>query len=111
MADPQPLNCPVARTASVIGNRWTALILRDLLKNDGVRRYQDLLDSLVGIAPNTLSERLKALEANGLVERRFYEQRPPRAEYVLTALGWELGKVIKAMRDFGERHPEFASEG
>ena len=100
-------SCPVARTAVVIGNKWTALILRDLLLHEGVRRYQDLMDSLAGIAPNTLSERLKALEAAGVVERRFYEAHPPRAEYVLTDLGRDLGRVVVAMRNFGEKHPAF----
>ena len=100
-------SCPVARTAAVIGNKWMALILRDLLQNGGVRRYQDFMDSLAGIAPNTLSERLKALETAGVVERRFYETHPPRAEYVLTDLGRDLGRVVLAMRQFGEKHPAF----
>jgi len=108
MLGPNAANCPVARTASVIGARWTALILRDLLLHEGVRRYHELLESLTGIAPNTLSERLKALEAAGVIERRFYERHPPRAEYVLTSLGKDLGAVIRAMRTFGETHPDFA---
>jgi DNA-binding HxlR family transcriptional regulator len=95
--------CPVARTANIVGTPWTALILRDLILK-GTCRYQELLDSLQGIAPNTLSERLKMLEANGIVERRFYEQHPPRAEYVLTPKGRELGPIIRAMREWGERH-------
>jgi DNA-binding HxlR family transcriptional regulator len=109
MSEPTRTNCPVARTASVIGNKWSALILRDLLLHDGVRRYQDLMDSLVGIASNTLSERLKALEASGAIERRFYEKHPPRAEYVLTERGRELGRVIRAMREFGEKYPDFGT--
>ena len=96
-------HCPVARTASILGTPWTALILRDLILK-GVCRYQELLDALTGIAPNTLSERLKMLELHGIVERRFYEQHPPRAEYVLTPKGRELGPVIRAMRDWGEKH-------
>ena len=83
------------------------MILRDLLMNGGVRRYQELIESLDGIAPNTLSDRLKTLEAAGVVERRFYGQHPPRAEYVLTELGHDLGRVVRAMRDFGEKYPEF----
>ena len=109
MPEPIPMDCPVARTAQVIGNKWSALILRDFLMNGGVRRYQELMESLTGIAPNTLSERLKALEAARAIERRFYEKHPPRAEYVLTALGRDLGRVIAAMRDFGERYPEFGA--
>lgn len=96
-------SCPVARTANILGMPWTALLLRDLLLK-GVCRYQEMLESLKGIAPNTLSERLKMLESNGIVERRFYEQHPPRAEYVLTPKGRELGPIIRAMADWGQKH-------
>ena len=96
-----PLECPVARTLDAIGARWTPLILRDLLLH-GARRFQDLQDSLEGIAPTTLSDRLKTLERHGIVERRFYMQHPPRAEYVLTRKGLDLGPVVRAMRDWGE---------
>lgn len=95
--------CPVARTASIVGTRWTALILRDLLVH-GNCRFQDLQASVTGIAPNTLSDRLKKLEAAGIVERRFYEQHPPRAEYVLTDKGRALGPIIQAMRDWGNAY-------
>ena len=77
--------------------------MRDLLLNKACR-YQELLDSLAGIAPNTLSDRLKMLEAQGIIERRFYEQHPPRAEYVLTEKGRELGPIVRAMRDWGNKH-------
>ena len=107
MLGPHAANCPVARAASVIGNKWTVLILRDFLMHKGVRRYQELMESLDGIAPNTLSERLKTLEAARVIERRFYERHPPRAEYILTSVGRDLGCVILAMRIFGEKHPEF----
>lgn len=100
-------NCPVARTSNIVGTPWTALILRDLFVN-GACRYQGLLDSLAGIAPNTLSERLKMLESHGIVERRFYEEHPPRAEYILTAKGRELGPIIRAMREWGEKHTDSA---
>jgi DNA-binding HxlR family transcriptional regulator len=95
--------CPVAGTLSVIGSSWTCLIVRDLLLH-GARRFQDLQDSLEGIAPTTLSERLRALEQNGVVERRFYSMSPPRAEYVLTAKGRDLGPIVRAMRDWGRKH-------
>jgi len=79
-------DCPVARTLDLIGQRWTALLLRDLLLH-GPRRFQDFQDSLPGVAPNTLSARLKAMEDDGLVERVLYSERPPRLEYVLTDRG------------------------
>ena len=61
-------------------------------------------DSLKGIAPTTLSERLRSLEENGVVERRFYSMSPPRAEYVLTAKDRELGPIVGAMRDWGRKY-------
>lgn len=105
MIDSRVIKCPVVRTLDVIGARWTPLIMRDLLLH-GVRRFQDLQDSLDGIAPTTLSVRLKTLEEHGIIERRFYTQHPPRAEYVLTNKGRDLGPVIRAMRSWGERYEE-----
>src|ERR1700675_3254171 len=95
--------CPVARTLDIIGERWTILILRDLLLA-GPRKFQDFERSLAGISPNTLSARLKRLEEHGIIERRFYEQHPPRAEYVLTGKGRQLGPVLKALLEWGRQH-------
>ena len=103
MTQSYDLDCPLARTMDVIGERWSVLILRDLLLQ-GPRRFQDFADSLTSASPNTLSARLKTLEAAGLVERHMYSQHPPRAEYRLTQKGRELGPVIKAMRHWGEKH-------
>jgi DNA-binding HxlR family transcriptional regulator len=96
-------DCPVARTLDVIGERWTLLVLRDLLLH-GPRRFQDFQDSMPGLAPNTLSARLKAMETSGLVARRQYSDHPPRLEYHLTDKGKSLGPVVKALRDWGQRH-------
>ena len=95
--------CPVARTLEIIGDRWTILIIRDLLLK-GPRKFVDFELSLAGISPNTLSGRLKTLEEAGLIERRFYEQRPPRAEYVITDKGRELRPTLRALREWGEKH-------
>ncbi len=95
-------DCPVARTLDLIGERWTILILRDLFLQ-GPRRFQDFQESLHGVAPNTLSARLKTLERNGLITRRLYSEHPPRLEYRLTARGKSLGPVVKAMRDWGNQ--------
>jgi len=91
--------CPVARTMEVIGQRWTVLILRDLGR--GIRRYSDILGSLEGIPSNLLSERLKQLEAAGILTRLLYSEHPPRAEYELTAKGKALGPILKAMYRWG----------
>lgn len=94
--------CPVAKSLEVVGDRWTLLIVRDLLR--GTRRFQDLQASLAGIAPNILSDRLKLMERHGLVARRLYSRRPPRAEYALTEKGQGLGLVVGALAAWGSRH-------
>jgi DNA-binding HxlR family transcriptional regulator len=96
--------CPVARTLELVGDRWTLLIVRDLL--GATRRFQDLQTGLPGLAPNILSDRLKLMEEHGLVARRFYSDHPPRAEYVLTPKGRELGLVIGALAAWGSRHAD-----
>jgi DNA-binding HxlR family transcriptional regulator len=97
------LKCPIARTLDIIGDRWTILILRDLVL-EGPRKFQDLEQSLKGISPNTLSARIKTLEQHGIIVRKFYEKHPPRAEYVLTEKGKALGPVLKSLREWGQAH-------
>ena len=75
------MRCPIARTLDIIADSWTILILRYLVVS-GPRRFQDFERSLPGISLNTLSARLKLHRRHGIVERRFDEQHPPRAEYV-----------------------------
>src|SRR5437016_14427904 len=103
MPDTYGLDCPLARTLDIIGERWTILILRDLFL-EGPRKFQDFERSLAAIGPNTLSARLKRLEEHGIVARRFYEQYPPRAEYLLTDKGRQLGPILKALLDWGRKH-------
>jgi DNA-binding HxlR family transcriptional regulator len=95
--------CPVSRTLDVVGDRWTILILRDLMI-DGPRKFMDFQHSFPRISPNTLSDRLKNLEEHGIIERRFYEDHPPRAEYLLTAKGDDLRPVLRALRNWGDKH-------
>jgi DNA-binding HxlR family transcriptional regulator len=92
----------VAKTLEVVGDRWTLLIVRDLLA--GTRRFQDLLESQPGIAPNILSDRLKLMEEHALVTRHFYSDHPPRAEYALTEKGRGLGVVVGALATWGGEH-------
>ena len=68
------------------------------------RRFQDFLASLPGVAPNTLSSRLKTMEDSGLVRRELYNERPTRLEYVLTDKDRSLGPIVKAMREWGTQH-------
>ncbi len=94
------LGCPVARTAELIGNKWTPLIIRDLVK--GEKRFSELERSLRGISPKTLSERLKKLEDASVVNRTCYAEVPPRVEYTLTEKGFALLPVIESMRSYGK---------
>ena len=105
---PYDMRCPIARTLDIVGERWTILILRDLVTG-GPRKFQDFERSLAGISPNTLSSRLKRLEEAGIVERRFYEQHPPRAEYLLTEKGAELRPMLRTLFDWGQRHTQYRS--
>jgi DNA-binding HxlR family transcriptional regulator len=91
--------CSVAATAEIIGAKWTALLLHDL--SEGARRFSELEHSCTGISPRTLSERLRVLESEGIVERHSYAESPPRVEYELTAKGEALLPIIDAMREFG----------
>ena len=92
-------SCAVAACAEVIGAKWTALLVHDL--SEGPRRFSQLERSCAGISPRTLAERLRALEEEGIVERRSYDEHPPRVEYELTAKGAAMLPIIAAMREFG----------
>lgn len=102
MANPDRKNCPILRATNAMGDQWSILILREFFL-EGPRRFQDLQDVL-GVSPNTLSARLKKLEAAGIVARRQYSTNPPRAEYRLTEAGQALGPVMRALRSWGEAH-------
>jgi DNA-binding HxlR family transcriptional regulator len=102
------LPCPIARSLERVGEWWSILILRDAFA--GLTRFDQFQDSL-GVAPNILARRLRALVDNGLLERRRYSERPPRDEYVLTARGHDFRPVMLALLAWGNRHffPEGAS--
>jgi DNA-binding HxlR family transcriptional regulator len=91
--------CPVCNTAEIISGKWTLLVIRDLA--EGCSRFCELERSLEGISPRTLSLRLRALEAEGIVERRTYPEVPPRVEYRLTPKGEALVPLIEEMRNYG----------
>jgi DNA-binding HxlR family transcriptional regulator len=99
---PRRSNCPVACTLEIIGDRWTLLVVRDLLR--GKKRYGEFLESGERIPTNILADRLKILEENGIVEKVLYSERPPRAEYQITEAGRELGEVVKSMYRWGSKH-------
>ncbi len=96
------VQCPVANTLDLVGDRWTLLVVRDLLK--GRTRFSELRESVEGIPPAILTARLRTLEENGLVRRRQYQDRPARFAYQLTAKGHALGVVVGALATWGEQH-------
>jgi DNA-binding HxlR family transcriptional regulator len=93
--------CSVARTLEVLGERWTLLIVRDVLH--GLHRFEEFQSSL-GVARNVLTDRLKRLVEAGILERVEYQQRPRRFEYHLTPVGRELGIVVIGLMQWGDRH-------
>ena len=103
MAKRPAKRCPIARALELVGDRWTLLILRDL-HLEGQQKFHELQDSVDGISPTTLSDRLKVMLANGIIERRFYSDHPPRAEYLMTDKGRGLLPVLKALKTWGEGH-------
>src|SRR5437762_11077599 len=91
--------CPVCATADVVCGKWTLLLVRDLA--EGCSRFCELERSLAGISPRTLSLRLRALEEEGIVERRTYAEVPPRVEYEMTPKGRDLLPIMESMREYG----------
>ena len=94
-------SCSVAACAEIVGAKWTAILVHDL--SEGPRRFSELEHSCCGISPRTLSERLRALEHEGIVVRRSYPESPPRVEYELTEKGEALLPIIDEMRRFGHQ--------
>ncbi len=93
-------HCSLARALEQMGDWWTPLVLRDLFL--GVSRFDDLVEDL-GISRNLLAQRLKALVRAGIVERRAYQERPRRYEYVLGESGRDLVPVLTALTAWGDR--------
>jgi DNA-binding HxlR family transcriptional regulator len=100
--------CPVARAEAIVGDRWTVLVLRELFM--GVRRF-DEIQAQTEATPQMVTARLKRLEADGLVERRPYHQRPLRHEYHLTEKGRAFYPVLMALRAWGETWCKSPDEG
>jgi len=86
----------------VIGDKWTGLIVRDLATE--TQRFSHLQQSLRGISPRTLSERLDRLQACGVITKQVYAEVPPRTEYSLTPKGRDLLPILEAMADWGLKY-------
>lgn len=96
------LDCPVATTINLIGNKWKLLIIRDLL--DGTKRFGELRKSLTGISQRVLTENLRELETDGLLNRKVFAEVPPRVEYSLNKTGQSLLPIISSMANWGTKY-------
>ena len=94
------MTCSIARAVEMVGDRWTEMILREMLL--GSRRF-DELQRLTGASPHILSQRLKRLEAEDILTRNLYSERPPRHDYRLTEKGRDLWPVVVALKTWGDR--------
>jgi DNA-binding HxlR family transcriptional regulator len=95
-------SCPIAGALDIMGDRWTLLVIRDLVL--GKQRYGEFCASSEGIPTNILAERLARLEAAGLVTRVPYQESPPRLHYELTPKGEALKPVLAALGEWGAHH-------
>jgi DNA-binding HxlR family transcriptional regulator len=91
--------CPIIKPTELLGDTWTLLIIKELL--DGPLRFNKIKEKIPEITNRTLSARLKKLCLEGVLERKQYEEIPPRVEYNLTKMGLGLKKVLDAIEDFG----------
>lgn len=95
-------DCPIASTLDLVGDKWTLLILRDMLF--GASRFSDFVNAAEGIKRNILADRLKRLTENGLVSRVPYQDNPPRFHYHLTPKGAALLPVVQELAKWGAAH-------
>lgn len=100
--------CPIARSTELMGDRWSLLVVRELFM--GLSRFHDL-QVQTGATPQLLTARLKRLQADGLVTRQAYSQRPLRYEYRLTEMGRDLMPIVLALRAWGEKWCKTPDEG
>lgn len=92
--------CPVATTVQLIGNKWKILIIRNMIYN-GKQRFTDFMKTIPGISKKVLTDNLRALEDDGIIEREVFAEVPPRVEYSLSDLGKTLKPILDAMSDWG----------
>lgn len=98
----EPKTGCIAAAMRIIGNKWTALILRDLFESP--KRFCELERSVGNINPRTLSQRLDDLEAEGIITKESFAEVPPRTEYALTEKGRDLQPILKQMAAWGDKH-------
>ena len=99
--------CPITNTLDVIGDKWTLLIIRDMMIM-GKSQYCDFINSHEGISTNILADRLKKLEEYGVITKKAYQTKPIRYEYHLTDIGMSLKPMLTEMIRWGAKHVEGA---
>ncbi len=104
----EPTDGCVASAMEIIGNKWTALILRDLV--DEPRRFGELEQSISGISPRTLSQRLDDLEMHSIISKKSFAEVPPRIEYSLTPKGRDLIPILQQMGNWGAKYRATSEE-
>ena len=97
-------DCPVATTLNLINSKWKVFILQRL--QERTWRYNELKKSIEGISQKVLTDSLRMLEADGLIQRKTFDEKPPRVEYSLTALGEEFKSILNTLYDFGLHYKE-----
>ena len=100
--------CPVETTLMMIGDKWKVLIIRELLP--GTKRFNEIHHSIDGISQKVLTQKLREMESDGLLERKVYAEVPPKVEYSLTELGKSLGPVLDSLKEWGEMYKRMESE-
>lgn len=96
--------CPVETTLLLIGDKWKVLILRDLI--EGTKRFGELKKSIGSISQKVLTQQLREMEEDGLVNRKVYAEVPPRVEYSLTEHGVSLKPILDSMWTWGEQYKQ-----
>ena len=106
--DEWPLECPVATTVQLIGNKWKLLIIRNLLVRPW--RFSELQKNLNGISQKVLTDCLRTMEADGIIIRKAYAEVPPRVEYSLSELGESMRPILTAMEEWGNSYKSLKSD-
>jgi DNA-binding HxlR family transcriptional regulator len=94
--------CPIAKTANLVGDTFALLMVRDLL--NGPKRFGEIEKSLQGVSSRTIAKKLQFLESKNLIKKIFFKEKHPHAEYALTPHGKALHKIINSMKKYGEQY-------